>query len=128
MNNDDAIKKLEELKSLPVCKAEDVFSDYDLSQFSQEQLLCINEYLKDFIKSSEINGKCMICEKELFVRWTFVHGIAMCVNCGNDVKMIHYINDKNGKQIVKLNKGLQYHGNCLILDEDDEENIENAEE
>lgn len=42
---------------------------------------------------------CQICDQDLVIRWTDLHGFAVCIQCGCPYQVYHY--DENNKRIEK---------------------------
>jgi hypothetical protein len=54
--------------------------------------------------------KCVVCERELIVKWSDTHGVGACWTCGLPYRIYHYENDERVEKppsVVINDKGLE---------------------
>ena len=128
MNNEEVVNKLKEVQAMHLprmtyAKVKEYYGELPGFEETDENIKILDEYFNLFLdpKNEFIGNGCWLCgNKQVYLRWGIVHGVAHSECCGLSYKAYHYpANVSKDKKLFnyRVAISLQYHPDDLYINE-----------
>ena len=131
MNREETINKINEVKAMNLphmsyAKLKEYYGKISGFKETEENIIIMDEYLNNYLdpKNKAFENGCWVCgNKDVYLSWGIIHGIAYSNCCGLDYKCYYYSDDIcEDKKLFngRIDIILQYHLNGFEIKEIDE--------
>ena len=129
MTKEETINKINEVKAMNLphmnyAKLKEYYGEILGYEETEDNIKIINEYLNNYLdpKNEAFENGCWFCgNKDVYLSWGIIHGVAHSNCCGLSYKCYHYSDDIcEDKKLFngRIDIILQYHPDGFEIDEE----------